>query len=305
MNQTSTNPILVSPLFCFKMKPSSFFIMFSVVVITLHLIIPLLVGNEIIKDLQKKQSLYQNVEYNEKISYVNPTPDYPNLDNDMHEVNMKYQSNYQKMPNSDYKFSIRNLGESQIMNVRPEQVDSHQIRYNMNNASVFKLPAMKMNSKNHFENHSIQNSFENFPIRQNKFVSIKNEEEFDMEKLFCISLSSQQLIVVCFITICLILFCMKNAPMGKCMIFSFSICNMINAVIYDIVVILFFSLTLYEELTKFNSQDLPEILIFFSIFIFILGFYTFWSALLIKVSKNVIAEKHDDKQAELVQENLA
>ena len=77
MNQTSTNPILISPFFCFKMKPSSFFIMFSVVAITLHLVIPFLVGKEFLKEMQANERYNERIPAYEKVKNFDAPKNYP------------------------------------------------------------------------------------------------------------------------------------------------------------------------------------------------------------------------------------
>ena len=289
MNQTSTNPILISPFFCFKMKPSSFFIMFSVVAITLHLVIPFLVGKDLLKAMAVNQ---KDIEFKEAYGSVN------NFD----------------IPRDDYKY---NSTQDIINNFQPTvNKMGYPISHSIKNRILSKSQISDHQNSSQFENH-VNNMPSITPqtkieIREVYPNSMKYEpqsileEEIDVPKLISIFLACHQMLIICYLTVCLILFCMKNSSVGTCMIFSFSISNMINAILYLISSLFFFSVILYDEITYYQSKDLLYICSLFSSLIVIYGIYLFWSGLLIKVSKDIIPGKDiEENQTQFVQENLA
>jgi cation transport ATPase len=133
----------------------------------------------------------------------------------------------------------------------------------------------------------------------------ESEIEFETEELISIFVSIQQLFMICFLTLSLILFCMKST-VTNCMTFTFSISNLINSIIYLLIFTLFMVVSGFEIFSNnYGKDDYAEYFTVMILFGLIYGFNLFWSVLLLKVSKNLVPHKVPEGQTVLVQENLA
>ena len=119
-----------------------------------------------------------------------------------------------------------------------------------------------------------------------------------------------QLFFLGYFTVTLVMRCAK-ASFNKCMMFSFSISNLINSAIYVMISYFFFFAILLtefvgEEFTYRRQEEFEDFLSLFLPFMVIYSAYLFWSILFLRVAKEVGDTKQGETPvtSELVQESM-
>lgn len=319
IDQTPQNPTFVKPLFCFQMKGSIYFIIFSVFLIILHSYIPILTGIALHNDLTSKaKGLHVRDHSPDMYEYGNTKIEYhhqPDSINDMSYV-PKYVDNiidYKIHPQTSYKYLNSKISNSINRILTKSQSSSHyysSFKSKDKDPGYIIPPGVKYDMPSPIL-YGKQGSF-NAPVDM-KYVEehsypgetqLEDELELSSEQLIFIFVSCQQLFMVCFISLCLILFCVKS-NVTNCMTFTFSVSNLINSIIYLLIFLFFFAVIIYDEFSDGDNDDLPSFLLVTIPFGIIYSFNIFWSALLLKVSKTLVPGKGQTEQTALVQENMA
>lgn len=306
IDQTSQKTSFVSPFFCCQMKGSTFFIFFSVFMIILHLYIPIISGLALMQKFGPVSYVEQSVASSNvySVNGLKEIPGLPSINlNSITRHPVQIQEKFEMPSQVSQKQSIMNRFRILSQSWRDGHVqNSIEAPYYYMDKDY--IASVKKQNNPDMMNHDWKMSHGG--PHQVSYKYEDSELEWEVIDLIFVFTSCQQLFMCCFVVLCLIFFCMKHTA-GNCMIYSFSISNLINSFIYILVVLFFFLVILF---TDFVGQSPPtEDVIAFSslsvIFFLVYGFNIFWGFLLLSVSRNVIPPKTTDESLALAQENLA
>jgi hypothetical protein len=134
-----------------------------------------------------------------------------------------------------------------------------------------------------------------FPMNNASYKMVKewsedDELEWTFEELVITFGLSQQLIMVAFFSLCLVLYCVK-ASFGNCMLFTFAVSNMINSLVYVLMLTIFAILIFVEEVVGQDTNTYVKFFLIFTPIVLFYYFYMYWSALNVMVSKTLIPSK--------------
>lgn len=281
----------VSPCFCCQMKGSTFFIVFSVFMILLHLYIPFFSG----VILFDKHGHHISNSPNE--SYI-------------------YEKHYVKVPTEYEKLNMQRIEYVPRLKTAEDYINQTPNFKSMNSSL---RQNYRILSKSFMDNSLSQDKFSNPEFnmgtapRMNRMSDAysdivkqgspqESRLELDTEDLIFIFTSCHQLFMLCFLVLCLIFFCMKHR-VGNFLSFAFSISNLINSFIYIFVLVFLYSMIMIEMSNEHIDIALGTLVFLF--FLVIYGFNCYWSFLLLKVSKDLIPVKNAEENMELAQENMA
>ena len=177
----------------------------------------------------------------------------------------------------------------------------------------YKDPNYQVNEKN-FQKVSLHDKPMSFEYKNNSFQDTshhyKDEKKMTFTELVISFTFIHQGFMVCFFAVVLF-FKWARASFSRCMMVGFGITNLINSIIYIVVSSLFFVFVLFGELIgqKFgpnqNSNFLKLSMVFVPI-VMMYAFYGYWSALFVRVAKEVGDSKAEEAQvnSELVREPM-
>ena len=322
IDQTKPAPSTVAPLFCFNVKATSFFIFFSIVAFLVHLWIPSMVGVALIGSHFEES---QHIEHWRDQSFDQPNkksysyylePSYKEQMIREGRLNSRFRRILSgKSFSSENQFPVQSSSFKYQRDVPSKSLDHDDMqRYNMASPLRnfdYKDPNYQMNDMN-FQKVSLNEKPMSFDYKnasyQGEPYRFEDQEEMAFEDLMICFAFIHQVFMICFFVVVLIFKCAR-ASFSRCMMFSFSISNLINSIIYIMISSFFFGFIMFEEFIgkKFDADRTSRFLLFLSIFVpmvIIYAFYVYWSALFVSVAKEVGDSKSEDAQVntELVQE---
>ena len=232
---------------------------------------------------------------------------------DIHINGQKYALKMDQMPGFDIEHNYHGQDMHKMIPQNSSFIEKFRMltqKYGMGSEIDHSLSRSQtsFNQMDHMQAYKVPNRIE-YSSNQNYYNAEDYDEtelEMETEDLVIIFTSCQQLFMVCFLVLCLILFCMKT-PAGNCMIYTFSISNLINSFIYILVIFFLFLVILISEFVG-NDPDTNDVISFSLTFVILFvayGFNIFWSFLLLKVGKDLIPVKNADENTALTQENYA
>jgi ABC-type multidrug transport system fused ATPase/permease subunit len=123
-------------------------------------------------------------------------------------------------------------------------------------------------------------------------IIIGSMTEWNIEEIIFIFLGSQQLFMICFLIIAMISFCFKS-DLSICLTFTFSITNLINSVIYFLVLLFSFLFIISNEQIDHPTKTILVFLVFFLVY----GFNIFWSFILLTISRKLLPSEEENEKS--------
>ena len=324
IDQTKPAPSTVAPLFCFKVKATSFFIFFSIVAFLVHLWIPSIVGIDLISShFEENQHIehWRDQSFNEpKAMSRSYSLERPHKEQSMNKSRLsskfrrilsgKSFTSQDQCPVQSSSFKNRWDVPSKILN--QDDVQRYDMASPLRNFDYKNLQD-RMEGMN-FPKVSLHEKPMSFEYKNASFhvapYQYEDEEEMTFQDLVISFAFMHQVFMVCFFAVVLIFKCAR-ASFSRCMMFTFSISNLINSIIYILISSFFFVVILFDEFIgkTFDAEtksDFLEFLMFFVPMVMIYAFYMYWSALFVSVAKEVGDSKAEEAQVntELVQEPM-